>query len=128
MTLIKSMEDLANAKKQAAKRQKTNAEKHPFLIRIGLSSCGIAAGASDTLEAINGLISSGNLPGVNAEEIQVVQTGCIGLCALEPIVQVQARGHSQVTYGKVTPEVAKRILAEHVGKGHIVRQYEVDII
>jgi NADP-reducing hydrogenase subunit HndB len=121
MTYIQSMEDLARARAEALERQKANDRRFRFHIRVGMSSCGIAVGASETLEAINRLIVEDNL-----SDIQVTQTGCIGLCALEPIVQVQASGQSIITYGKVTPEVAKRIIEEHVGKGRIVQEYVVE--
>ena len=122
MTLIQSMEDLARAKEEAAKRQSAN-NQQPFNIRVSVASCGLAAGAGDTLKAINRMIASQNLEG-----IRVTQIGCLGLCALEPIVQVQAANQPQVTYGKVTPEVARRIIQEHIGNGIIVQQYVVDSI
>ena len=52
--------------------------------------------------------------------------GCLGLCALEPVVQVQTGEQPPVTYGKVTPEVARRILKEHIGKGLIVQEYVIE--
>jgi NADP-reducing hydrogenase subunit HndB len=119
MTLIQSMEDLAQARQEAADRRTSS--QPAFHIRVSLASCGLAAGAGDTLQAINRLIASQNLAG-----IRVTQIGCIGMCALEPIVQVQAAGHPQVTYGKVTPEVARRILRDHIGNGIIVQEYVVE--
>jgi NADP-reducing hydrogenase subunit HndB len=86
-----------------------------------MASCGIAAGAGDTYAAINRLIASLGLTG-----IRVSQIGCLGLCALEPIVQVQAQGQPLFTYGKVTPEVARRILRDHIGNGIVVQEYVVE--
>jgi NADP-reducing hydrogenase subunit HndB len=121
MTLIRSMEDLAQAKAEALERNHAIAQKQRYHIRVSIASCGIAAGARDTLEAINRIIASQNLVGVHVSQI-----GCLGLCALEPVVQVQVGEQPLITYGKVTPDVAKRILREHIGKGLIVQQYTIE--
>lgn len=128
MTLIRSMEDLHQARAEALERQRVDAKTHRFHIHVGMASCGIAAGARDTLDAINHLIATESIPGVSASEIRVSQTGCIGLCALEPLVQVQVSDQPLVTYGKVTPVIAHRILSDHIGKGLVVQQYVVDNI
>ena len=121
MTLIRSMEDLAQARTEALERQHAMAQKQRYHVRVSVASCGIAAGALDTLEALNHLIDSQHLGGVRVSKI-----GCLGLCALEPVVQVQAGEQPPVTYGKVTPEVARRILKEHIGKGLIVQEYVIE--
>jgi NADP-reducing hydrogenase subunit HndB len=128
MTLIQSLEDLEQARQQALQKKRALAEEHKIHISIGMASCSIAAGARDTLHAINRFIESESLPGVSSAQIQVIQTGCVGLCALEPLVQIQVADQTPVTYGKVTPEVAQRILQDHVGKGLVVQQYVVDNI
>ena len=123
MTVIKSLEDLAQVVAAAQERLKAEESQMKYHIRIGIASCSIAAGASDTLKTIKGLIASHKLAG-----IRVTQTGCIGLCALEPIVQVQAPNQSVITYGKVTSQVARRIIQEHVINGIIVHEYVVENI
>jgi len=123
MSLIQSMEDLVQAKADALERQRLEAQGYRFNIRIGMGSCGIAAGARDTLQAINYHIASQNL-----SDIRVTPIGCIGLCALEPLVQVQAPGQPLVTYGKVTPDVARRILLQHIGNGLVVQEYVVEYV
>ena len=128
MTRIRSMKDLVKAKEKAAEKERDRAKKHPFLIRIGMSSCGIAAGANDTYAALQKLISGNELPGVNSEEIAISPIGCIGLCAVEPIIQVKSPGLDWVTYGKVSPDVARRILKDHIGNGMVVNQYQVESI
>ena len=128
MTLIRSMEDLAQAKAKALERQRLDAKTHRFQIRVGMASCGIAAGAGDTLQAIHHLIATEAIPGISAAHILVSQTGCLGLCALEPIVQVQIADQPLVTYGKVTPQVAQRILRDHIGKGLVVQENVVEYI
>ena len=121
MTLIRSMEDLTQAKTEALERQHAMAQKQRYHIRISIASCGIAAGALDTLEAINHLVDSQHLGSVRVSKI-----GCLGQCALEPVVQVQVGEQLPVTYGRVTPEVARRILKEHIGKGLVVQEYIIE--
>ena len=66
------------------------------------------------------MIETENIPG-----IIVTQTGCIGLCEREPIVQVQVGEQPKVTYGKVTPEIARRIVKEHVVEGKIIEDHVI---
>ena len=123
MEQICSIEELSEARKEALDREMVNAERYPIQIRISMGSCGIAAGANETLESIEQFIKGNNLVGVQIKEI-----GCIGLCALEPIVQVLELGGQQVTYGKVDAAVARRIFQEHIEKHVIVQEYMVDQI
>jgi (2Fe-2S) ferredoxin len=128
MTRIHSMEDLVNAREQALETQQILAQANRVHIRIGMASCSIAAGARETFHAINGMIESDEIPGVSAAQIHISQTGCIGLCAFEPLVQVQIVDQPPITYGKVTPDVAHQILHKHIGKGLVVQEYVVENI
>src|SRR5690606_14883105 len=89
-------------------------------IVVAMGTCGIAAGARETMKAILREIETGNL-----SDIVVTQTGCIGLCEWEPIVEVVVGDEPKVTYGKVTPERAGRILREHVVEGKVVSEYVI---
>lgn len=126
MTLIRSIEDLAQARANALERQRTRDLTKRFHIRVGMASCSIAVGAADTLEAIKHILENENLPGVSADQVHISITGCLGLCALEPVVQVEIVGQPMVTYGKVTPAVAHRILQDHIGKGLLIQEYIVE--
>jgi NADP-reducing hydrogenase subunit HndB len=128
MTLIRSIEDLDQARQQAQKKQQEIAMNRRIRLKIGMASCSIAAGAMDTWRAINKIMEDDNLPGVNTAQIWVTQTGCIGLCALEPIVQIQIADQHLVTYGKVTPDVINRIFQNHIGKGLVVQEHVVENI
>jgi NADP-reducing hydrogenase subunit HndB len=119
MERIRSIKDLEEARTEALHQE--NAGQHLFEIRISMGSCGIAAGANETLSAINQRISDDNL-----EEVQTKIIGCIGLCALEPIVQVVELGGQQVTYGKVDAAVVRRIFNEHIERHLIVQEYMVE--
>jgi NADP-reducing hydrogenase subunit HndB len=121
MEHIRSIEGLIEARKEALDRETSNARQHPIQIRVSMGSCGIAAGANETLETIDQFIRENNL-----EDVQIKQIGCIGVCALEPIVQVIELGGQQVTYGKVDPAIVRRIFNEHIEKHLIVQEYMVE--
>jgi NADP-reducing hydrogenase subunit HndB len=123
MDRIRSMEDLKKAKDSALKKEREDAQKNRFQIRVSLGSCGIAVGAEETFKALNQLIVQKEAGGV-----QLKKVGCVGLCALEPVIQVMETDRPQVTYGKVTPTVAQRIFAEHIEKGLIVQEFVVEKI
>ena len=123
MDRIRSMEDLKKAKEKALQKEHDGAQKNHFQIRVSVGSCGIAVGAAETFEALKQFSVQKEAGGV-----QIKQVGCIGLCALEPVIQVVETGRPQVTYGKVTPAVAQRIFAEHIEKGLIVQEFVVEKI
>ena len=87
---------------------------------VGLATCGIAAGARPVMAAFVDEINKRNLTNVT-----VSQTGCIGLCRLEPIVEVFAPNQEKVTYCKVKPDQVPRIVAEHIVNGNPVVEYTI---
>lgn len=121
MDRIGSMQDLEQARAAALDLEANNARERPIEIRVGLGSCGIAAGAQETWEAINQLISSKQLIGV-----QTIMIGCSGMCAMEPIVQIVEAGRPIVTYGRVQPAVVQRIFNEHIEKHILVQEYLIE--
>jgi NADP-reducing hydrogenase subunit HndB len=120
-TTIKSLEDLKKLRDEALEKRKVKTTSGGAQVIVAMGTCGIAAGARDTMKAILNEIETGNLSGIT-----VSQTGCIGLCEREPIVQVVAGEAKKVTYGKVTPDVARRILKEHVLGGNVVAEFVVE--
>ncbi len=122
MPAIKSIEDLKRIRDEALKKQEMKSASGQKQIIVGMGTCGIAAGARDTMKAILEKIEKDNLSG-----IIVTQTGCIGICEMEPIVQVQIGEEPKITYGKVTQDVAARIIDEHVLSGNIVKENMVNI-
>ncbi len=122
MSAIKSLEDLKRAKEEALKKRELKATSGAVQVIVGMGTCGIAAGARDAMKAILDTIEKDSIPGVI-----VTQTGCIGLCEREPIVQVILGEQPKVTYGKVTPEVARRIMKEHVVEGKAVTSNIINI-
>ncbi|MCX6054642.1 MAG: (2Fe-2S) ferredoxin domain-containing protein [Chloroflexi bacterium] len=122
MSTIKSLEDLKRVKEEALKKRDLKASSGTIQVIVGMGTCGIAAGARDTMKSILDMIEKDSLNG-----IIVTQTGCIGLCEKEPIVQVVIGEAAKVTYGKVTPDIARKILKEHVGSGNIITDHVVNI-
>jgi NADP-reducing hydrogenase subunit HndB len=122
MASIKSLEDLKRLREDALEKRKVKSASGQAQVIVAMGTCGIAAGARDAMKAILDTIESESLTG-----IVVSQTGCIGLCEREPIVQVVIGDQPKVTYGKVTPEVARRIMNEHVVKGNVVQDHVVPV-
>ncbi len=89
---------------------------------VGMATCGIAAGARPVLNAFVEGVNAADL----ASKVTVTQTGCIGLCQYEPIVEVYEAGKEKVTYVKMTAEKAARVIEEHLKNGKIVNEYVVD--
>ncbi len=89
-------------------------------IVIGMATCGIAAGARPVMTAFMEEIDRRRL-----KSVTVTQTGCIGMCRLEPMVDVISSDGSKVTYVKVNPEKARMIVADHVVNGHPVKEYTI---
>ena len=88
---------------------------------VGMATCGIAAGARPVLST---LVEEVNKEGIS-DKVTVSQTGCIGLCQLEPIVEVFEAGKDKVTYVKMTSEKATRVVEEHLKGGKVVNEYTV---
>ena len=85
---------------------------------VGMATCGIASGARPVLTALSNAVLEKKLEGVT-----VTQTGCIGLCQYEPIVEVLAPGKEKVTYVHMTPEKALEVLRLHLIGGQVVTKY-----
>lgn len=122
MPTIKSIEDLKRIRDEALKKQEVKSTSGQKQIIVGMGTCGIAAGARDTMKAVLEKIESDDLSG-----IIVTQTGCIGLCEMEPILQVKIGDEPKVTYGKVTKEVAVKIVDEHVLAGNVVKENLINL-
>jgi NADP-reducing hydrogenase subunit HndB len=112
MNAIKSLEDLKRVREEALQKRKAKSTSGSAQVIVGMGTCGIAAGARETMKTVLNYIETENL-----QNILVTQTGCIGLCEQEPILQVVIGEQPKVTYGKVTPEVAREIMKAHVQGG-----------
>ena len=90
-------------------------------IVVGMATCGIAAGARPVLNALVEAVNEGGL----SDKATVTQTGCIGLCQYEPIVEVFEADKEKVTYVKMDADKAKRVVEEHIKGGKIVSEYTI---
>ena len=87
---------------------------------VGMATCGIAAGARPVLTTLSDKVQEKGL-----DKVKVVQTGCIGLCKYEPIVEVIEPGKEKVTYIHMTPEKAQEIVDQHLVRGQVVEKYTI---
>lgn len=87
---------------------------------IGMATCGIAAGARPVLQAFTEEVSKRGLANVT-----IAQTGCIGICQYEPVVEISVPGKDKVTYVKMTAEKAVQVVVEHLVNGNILSEYTI---
>ena len=118
---MKSLQELAAIRDRMKQTVNTREAAHDTTrVVVGMATCGIAAGARPVLNAFTEEIARRDLAGV-----LVTQTGCIGLCQYEPIVEVTMPGQEKVTYAKMTPEKVSRVVAEHIIGGKPVTEFTI---
>ena len=122
MPTIKSLEELKRVREEALQKKQMKAAAGNVQVIVAMGTCGIAAGARDTMKSVLNFIETNNLSGVS-----VTQTGCIGMCEQEPILQIVVGENPKVTYGKVNVEVAEQIMKQHVQNGMPVKDYVLPI-
>lgn len=120
MPTVKSLEDLKKIREEALQKREIKAAPGSIQIVVGMGTPGIAAGARDTLKAILAVIEEKHLT-----NITVRQTGNIGMDSWEPIVQVLVADQPAVSYGKVSPYVARQIMEQHVIGGKILNDHVI---
>lgn len=118
---MKSLEELQAIRDKMKNKVALRENAGGIRVVVGMATCGIAAGARPVL---NALVEEVEKQGA-ASKATVTQTGCIGLCRLEPIVEVYEEGKERVTYVKMTAEKAKRIVTEHILGGTPVYEYTI---
>ena len=118
---MKSLEEL-KAIREKMQKQMDVRENNEDNIRVvvGMATCGIAAGARPVLAAFLEEVAKREL-----KNVTVTQTGCIGLCRLEPIAEVYVPGEEKVTYVKLKPEMVPRIVTEHLVNHNVVTEYTI---
>lgn len=118
---MKSLAEL-QAIRDKAKAQLNIREENPNAIRVlvGMATCGIAAGARPVLTAFVDEVAKRGLTNVT-----VTQTGCIGICQFEPVVEVEIPGQDKVTYVKMTAEKAVRVVNDHIVNHNVVAEYTI---
>ena len=119
---MKSLAELEAIRKRTLERINLRREDESENIRVvvGMATCGIAAGARPVMMEFMNEINKRSL-----KEVTVSQTGCIGMCRLEPMVDVYLPGQEKVTYVHMTPEKVGRVVAEHIVNGRPVTEYTI---
>ncbi|MBQ4504125.1 MAG: (2Fe-2S) ferredoxin domain-containing protein [Firmicutes bacterium] len=119
---MKSLEELMAIKaKMADKVAVRQADGNEIRIVVGMATCGIAAGARPVL---NAFVEGVNAAGL-AENVTVTQTGCIGICQYEPVVEIYQKDKEKVTYVKMTAEKAQEVIEKHIKGGAVVTDYTI---
>jgi NADP-reducing hydrogenase subunit HndB len=118
---MKTLEELKaireNMQGQMGLRSENN---NQIRVVVGMATCGIASGARPVLTALSDAVQTKGL-----SNIAVIQTGCIGLCQYEPIVEVMEPGKEKVTYVKMTPEKALEVVEHHLIRGQVIKKYTI---
>ena len=118
---MKTLAELAQIREKMKDKVGIREGVNGIRIVVGMATCGIAAGARPVLNTLVEEVAKEDL----SSAATVTQTGCIGICQYEPVVEVFEAGKEKVTYVKVTPDMAKRIVAEHIKGGKVVTEYTI---
>ena len=116
---MKSLAELRAIKEKMKDKVVIREGGEEIRVVVGMATCGIAAGARPVLNALVEEVEALGLAG----KVTVSQTGCIGICQYEPVVEVFEAGKEKVTYVKVDAEKAKKIAKEHLKDGKVVAEY-----
>ncbi|NCB42502.1 MAG: (2Fe-2S) ferredoxin domain-containing protein [Clostridia bacterium] len=113
---MKTIEDLQKIREEMQSKISLRKEDEDNIrVVVGMATCGIAAGARPVLEALLNEVGARQL-----KNVVVTQTGCIGVCRLEPIVEVYEQGKEKVTYVNMDPEKARNMVSEHIVNGRVI--------
>ena len=118
---MKSLAELAAIREKMQNKVVLREGSGDIRVVVGMATCGIAAGARPVLNAFVEEVSKAGL----GDKVPVTQTGCIGICQFEPVVEVFEAGKEKVTYVKMTPEKAKEVVEKHLKGGQVISDYVV---
>ncbi len=117
---MKSLAELQAIKEKMQNKVALREGSGEMRVVVGMATCGIAAGARPVLSTFVEEVANANLAG----KVTVSQTGCIGICQFEPVVEIYEAGKEEkTTYVKMTPDKAKRVVEEHIKGGKVVAEY-----
>ena len=118
---MKSLAELQKIKAKMQSKVVLREGSGDIRVVVGMATCGIAAGARPVLNAFTEEIAKRGLQ----DSITVTQTGCIGICQFEPVVEVEIPGEEKVTYVKMTPEKVARVVNDHLVNKNVVSEYTI---
>ena len=120
---MKSLAELKAIRDRVQSQVSMRAEDHNHIrVVVGMATCGIASGARPVLTTLANAVQEKGL----TDKVAVTQTGCIGLCQYEPIVEVMEPGKDTVTYIKMNPDKALEVVERHLIGGHVVEDYTLN--
>ena len=118
---MKSLAELAAIKAKMQSKVVIREGEGAIRVVVGMATCGIAAGARPVLSAFVEGVAEKNL----SSKVTVTQTGCIGICQYEPVVEIFEEGKEKVTYVKLDADKAKEIVEKHLVGGAVVEEYTI---
>ena len=119
---MKSLAELAAKREKMKDKVAIRKGLGQVRVVVGMGTCGIAAGARPVLSAFVEKVSEAGL----SDKVTVTQTGCVGNCQLEPVVEVFEDGKEKVTYVKMTAEKVSEVVEQHLKGGKVVEQYTIE--
>ena len=118
MARLKNIEELKKLRDEAQKDLMVRTQTGTRII-IGMGTCGIAAGAREVMHAVLRELETRKI------EAHVETVGCVGMCAQEPLVDIEQAGKSRVRYANITPDHVPRLIEEHLIKGHVIQEWAI---
>ncbi|MBO4367000.1 MAG: (2Fe-2S) ferredoxin domain-containing protein [Clostridia bacterium] len=118
---MKSLEELAAIREKMANKMALRENAGEIRIVVGMATCGISAGARPVLNTFVEEVANQGL----SSKATVTQTGCIGICQFEPVVEVFEPGKEKVTYVKMNPDKARKVVEEHIKNGKPVAEFTI---
>ncbi len=118
MPRLKSLDDLKRVRDEAQQSMKVRMDTGTT-ITVGMGTCGIAAGARETMHAILEELAKRNI------DAHVTTVGCIGMCVKEPLVDIEQAGQPRITYGNVKPDMVPRLIEQHLIEGKPVEEWVI---
>lgn len=120
---MKSLEELAAIREKMKGKVDLREGTNDIRIVVGMATCGIAAGARPVL---NTMVEEVDKQGLR-DKATVSQTGCIGICQFEPVAEVFEPGKEKVTYVRLNPDKAAKIVVDHIVNGNVVMNYTIGV-
>ena len=117
---MKSIQDLEKIRLEALEKVNLRRDRKGTRIVVGMATCGISAGARPVIMALMEEVKKRGL-----DDVTVTQTGCIGVCRLEPMIEVYKEGENKTTYVEMTADKAKRVILEHIVNGNVIYDYTI---
>lgn len=118
-----TLEELDKIKEENLQKVNQGRDRKSIRITVGMGTCGIAAGALQVYETLQAEIEKQEL-----KNIDLVKTGCVGVCRLEPLIEVIKPGEEKITYVKVTPNKARAIVQQHIVGGRAIEEFTIHLI